>query len=117
MTEILNYPDLRALQTHQAHALQRLDGLLRRLPVNDLTLLADSLEYQIKQAGTFQSGTGTLAVAIMRQLGVKVRVAEWILDKDCHCQHKRYVVGDTVRARIGEIGHKIGDTWIEAWIA
>ena len=102
-----------ALPQLKRDAVTRATKALDRLTISDLHLLADAIEQEYAKAGTFQSATGTLAVAIMRKLGVKVRVALWHVIDD-RCEHKQYTVGSTTRAKIGEIG----DTeWIEAWIA
>lgn len=103
-----------ALPQLKREAIERAASALGRLTISDLHLLADSIEQEYSKAGSFQSATGTLAVAIMRKLGVKVRVALWHI-VDGRCQHKEYNVGSTVRAKIGESGQ--GREWIEAWIA
>ena len=102
-----------ALPEIHKRELVRATASLNRLTVNDLSLLADALETHYAKAGAFQSATGTLAVAIMKALNVKVRVAEWEV-VDGRCEHKRYTIGSTTRARHGEIGD---ETWLEAWIA
>jgi hypothetical protein len=102
-----------ALPQLKQDAMKRVESVLSRLTISDLHLLADSIEQEYPRAGSFQSSTGTLAVAIMRKLGVKVRVAEWHVVEG-RCEHKQYEVGSTTRAKIGQIGDK---TWIEAWIA
>lgn len=96
-----------------AKAVERASAAICRLPVNDLHVLADAIENYYATAPTFQSGTGALAVAIMKELGAHVRVAEWHV-VDGRCEHKQYNVGSTTRAKIGEVGDS---TWIEAWIA
>ena len=95
----------------EAHA--KASEAIKSLSVSDLHLLADAVNQHYKSAGTFQSATGTLAVAIMKKLGVKLRVAIWHMVNN-RCQHKQYEIGTTVKARIGEIGDQ---EWIEAWIA
>lgn len=102
-----------ALPEIHRREMARATTALRRLSISDLALLADSLETEYAKAGTFQSSTGTLAVAIMRTLGVKVRLARWHVVNN-RCEHKEYMVGSTIRARIGKIGDP---EWIEAWIA
>src|SRR3990172_13260975 len=90
-----------ALPNLQKQALDRLLPLLKRQTINDLWLLADALEHNPPhKAGSFQSANGALAVSIMTQLGVKVRIAEWEI-RDGRCEHKQYRVGSTTRARIG----------------
>ena len=93
--------------------MERATNALRNLTLSDLHLLADAIEHELPRAGTFQSATGTLAVAIMRQLGVRVRVALWHMVNG-RCEHKQYTIGTTTRAKIGNIGDS---EWIEAWIA
>ena len=102
-----------ALPRLKREAVERASQAIERLTISDLHLLADAIEQEYSKAGTFQSATGTLAVAIMRKLGVKVRVALWHV-VDGRCDHKQYNVGTTTRAKIGESGDK---EWIEAWIA
>jgi hypothetical protein len=102
-----------ALPQLKAEAIERATQALNRLTISDLHLLADSLEEEYANAGSFQSANGSLAVAIMRKLGVKVRVAVWHV-LDGRCEHKQYTVGTTTRAKIGAIGDR---EWIEAWIA
>ena len=102
-----------ALPQLKRDAVERATKALNRLTISDLHLLADSIEQEYSAAGNFQSSTGQLAVAIMRKLGVKVRVALWHVVEG-RCEHKQYAIGNTVRARIGEIGE---ETWIESWIA
>lgn len=102
-----------ALPRLKREAMARATEAIARLTISDLHLLADAVEQEYAQSGSFQSANGALAVAIMRKLGVKVRVAEWHV-VDGRCQHKQYNVGTTTRARIGNIGDQ---TWIEAWIA
>jgi hypothetical protein len=102
-----------ALPQLKREAIARVTDTLNRLTISDLHLLADSIEQEYANAGSFQSANGSLAVAIMRKLGVKVRVALWhVVDGRCH--HKEYCVGSTTRAKIGNIGDK---EWIETWIA
>jgi hypothetical protein len=102
-----------ALPQLKREAVERCIGVLGRLTISDLHLLADAIEQEYPKAGTFQSANGSLAVAIMRKLGVKVRVAVWHV-VDSRCEHKQYDVGSTTRAKIGNIGD---EQWIEAWIA
>lgn len=102
-----------ALPQLKREAVERATKALNRLTISDLHLLADAIEQEYAKAGSFQSSNGTLAVAIMRKLGVKVRVAEWHL-VDGRCQHKQYNVGTTTRSKIGDSSNP---TWIEAWIA
>jgi len=102
-----------ALPELKRQALARATTALAGLTISDLHLLADAIEQEYPTAGTFQSATGGLAVAIMRQLGVKVRVAVWHV-LNGRCEHKQYTIGTTVRAKIGEIGNP---EWVEAWIA
>ncbi|HLY24364.1 MAG TPA: hypothetical protein VKT83_18005 [bacterium] len=96
-----------ALPQIQAQELARLDPLLRRLTISDVSLLADAIEKHYRLSVS-------LRAAIMQAKGEKVRVAEWHVDADRRCQHKRYAVGNTGRAKHGEIGD---ETWLEAWIA
>ena len=102
-----------ALPELKRQAVERASKAIERLTISDLHLLADAIEQEYAKAGPFQSSTGTLAVAIMRKLGVKVRVALWHI-VDGRCEHKQYNVGTTTRAKIGTSGDK---EWIEAWIA
>ena len=102
-----------ALPQLKREAIERATSALARLTISDLHLLADSIEQEYASAGSFQSANGSLAVAIMRKLGVKVRLAIWHMVAG-RCEHKQYVIGTTTRARIGQIGD---ETWIETWIA
>jgi hypothetical protein len=114
VTERYLGPSPDELRTLQHDAVERATKLLYRLPISDVMHLADAIEKHYGHAGTFQSATGTLAVALMHELGVKVRVAEWHVDAQGCCQHTRYAIGSTTRARCGEIGD---ESWLEAWIA
>jgi hypothetical protein len=59
-----------ALPQLKREALARAAVALESLTISDLHLLADAIEQEYRYAGTFQSATGGLAVAIMRKLGV-----------------------------------------------
>jgi hypothetical protein len=94
-----------ALPELQRQELERLAPLLKRLPIADVSLLADAIE---------QKGTRSLRESLMAVRGEVVRVAEWHVDDENRCQHLRYGVGNVKQARHGEIGDA---TWLEAWIA
>jgi hypothetical protein len=96
-----------ALPQIQAQELARLEPLLRRLTISDVSLLADAIQNH------YSLGT-SLQEALMRQKGEKVRVTEWHVDAEHRCQHKRYAEGNPNRARHGQIGD---EAWLEAWIA
>ena len=106
-----------ALPKLKAEALERASKALQHLTISDLHLLADAIENQYgpngRTAPQFQSANGGLAASVMKQMGVKVRVAVWEM-RDGRCEHKQYNVGSTTRAKIGETGDK---EWVEAWIA
>lgn len=107
------FPTQEQIRTIQQEEIDRVIVALKKVPISVVTLLADSLENHYATSGSFQSATGTLAVAIMKQLGVKVRVAEWYIDSDGRCQYKRNAIGSQVRAKVGNMED---ETWIEAWI-
>jgi hypothetical protein len=114
MQHTATFPTQDQLRAIQADYIARIDARLVRLTLSDLALLAETLEeYNLNSAPHFQSANGYLPAAIMQKMGVKVRVAEWHV-VDGRCQHKRYAVGQTTRAKCGEIGD---ETWLEAWIA
>lgn len=54
-----------ALPRLKKEAVERASKAIERLTISDLHLLADAIEQEYVKAGTFQSATGTLAVAIM----------------------------------------------------
>jgi hypothetical protein len=110
----LGFPSPEQLRAMQDGLIARLSKAARRLPLAEVETLCAAIEDQWPKGGAFQSATGGLAVALMRQYGVKVRVAEWHI-VDGRCEHKRYAVGSTTRARCGEVEE--GQTWLEAWIA
>jgi len=92
-----------ALPEIQRQQLQRLIPLLKRIAISQLADAADAIE-QYREL-TFDS--------LMRVHGKKVRIAVWH-EVDRRCQHKQYAIGNTTRARIGNIGDA---EWTEAWIA
>lgn len=92
-------PELRRQQ------LERLSLLLKRLPTAELANLADAIE---KHPGY------PLYERLMKVLGKKVRVAEWYVDSEGRCQHRRYAEGNAQRAKYGGVGDY---SWLEAWIA
>jgi len=106
-----------ALPKLKAEALERTRAALEHLTISDLHLLADAIENVYgpngRTAPQFQSSNGGLAASLMKQMGVRVRLAVWEM-RDGRCEHKQYAVGTTIRAKIGEIGDK---EWLEAWIA
>lgn len=96
--------DLRRLQQEQ---IDRVAALLRRLPIADVHALGNAIEHHY-------AGSTNLRAALMKERGEKVRVAEWYMDTEHRCQHKRYAEGNSQRAKHGEIGDA---SWLEAWIA
>lgn len=96
-----------ALPQIQKEQVERASRLLYRLPIAEVAMLADAIEKH------YALGV-SLRAALMKVRGEKVRVAEWQVDAEGRCQHKRYAVGSTDRANHGEIGD---ETWLEAWIA
>jgi hypothetical protein len=96
----------RALPALQKQEVERVAALLYRLPIAEVATLGDAIEHQPRTS---------LREALMRERGEVVRVAEWYVDAEQRCQLKRYEVGNTQRAKIGNIGD--APTWIEAWIA
>jgi len=106
-----------ALPELKREAIARARNVLDLMTISDLHLFADAIANEYgpngRTAPSFQSANGGLAASIMKQMGVKVRVAVWEM-RDNRCEHKQYQIGTTTRARIGNIG----DTeWVEAWIA
>lgn len=108
------FPTQEQLKNLQQEEIDRVVNALKKVSISDISLLADSLENHYATAGSFQSATGSLAVAIMKELKVRVRIAEWYIDADGTCQYKRNAIGSQVRAKVGNMED---DTWIEAWIA
>ena len=87
--------------------LERVTPLLRRLTISDLSLLGGAISQH------YSLGT-SLREALMQANGEKVRVAEWYVDREQRCQHRRYAEGNANRAKHGQIGD---ETWLEGWIA
>jgi homogentisate 1,2-dioxygenase len=93
-----------ALPEIQRQQLEKLEPLLKRIPISQLSDAIAAIEKHGEL--TYES--------LMRVRDVKVRVAEWEM-RENRCEHKQYAVGNVKRARIGEIGDSNG--WLEAWIA
>ncbi len=96
-----------ALPQIQKQEIERLLPLLHRLPIAEVSCLADAIEKH------WTLGV-SLREALMKVRGEKVRVAEWHVDAEHRCQHRRYAEGNHNRAKHGEIGDA---PWLEAWIA
>lgn len=93
-----------ALPAIQQQELDRLIPLLKRIPISQLSAAADAIEQHRE-----------LSVDSLMRVGrKKVRVAVWEI-REGRCEHKSYSVGNTMKARIGEIGAAEG--WVEGWIA
>lgn len=105
-----------ALPELQRQEVGRASALLYRLPIAEVSQLADAIEQRAAAGG---AASGNLREWLMRVRGEVVRVAEWEV-RDNRCEHRQYAAGErdtrrgTNRAGIGEIGDA---TWIEAWIA
>ena len=111
----MGLPSPEQMKQLQDDAIERAIAGLRKLPISDVLDLAETLETgDWRRTPSFQSPRCNLAAMLLQHSGMKVRVAEWHVDNEGRCQHKRYTVGSTTRARHGEIGD---DTWLEAWIA
>lgn len=96
-----------ALPELQKEQVERATRLLYRLPIAEVANLCDAIEKHYSLGVSLRS-------ALMKVRGEKVRVAEWYVDAEGRCQHRRYAVGNTERAKVGEIGD---ESWLESWIA
>jgi len=92
-----------ALPEIQRQQLDKLIPLLKRIPISQLADAIAAIERHHEL--TFDS--------LMRVQGKRVRVAIWHMVEN-RCEHKEYTVGNTQRARIGNIGDP---EWVEGWIA
>jgi len=92
-----------ALPEIQKQQLDKLLPLLKRIPISQLSDAITAIEQHHELT----------ADSLLKTSGKKVRVAVWH-EVEHRCQHKQYSVGNTQRAKIGEIGDP---EWIEAWIA
>jgi hypothetical protein len=92
-----------ALPEIQRQQIEPLLPLLRRIPISQLSDAIAAIEDHHELTVT----------GLMRVHKKQHRIAVWH-EVDHRCQQKQYVVGNTNRARIGNIGD---DEWIEAWIA